>query len=100
MADAVQPTVDVSTIPDPDVRRVLRHIQQDYQTQLAHQRAEIDAILEVLLEKHLTSVGELKRHVMKGQQQQQQQGSRSGRLHDALWGNGTPPPGAAPGKHV
>jgi hypothetical protein len=100
MADAAHLTVDVSTIPDPDVRRALRQIQTDYQTQLTQQRAEIDAILEVLLEKHTTSLGELKRHVAKVQQQQQQ-GSRSGRLHDALWGGGAAAPaaGAAP-RHV
>lgn len=102
MADAIHSAVDVSTIMDPDVRRVLRKIQEEYMTQLSQQRAELDAILEVLLEKHVTSVGELRRQVMKIQQQQQQQGSRSGRLHDALWGSGgTPPtgPGAA-GRHA
>lgn len=76
--------VDVSLIQDPDVRRALRQIQEEYANQLAHQRAEIDAILEVLLEKHLTSVGELRRHVAKSQQAGT---GRAGRLHDALWGN-------------
>jgi hypothetical protein len=89
MSEAIHSSaVDVSAVADPEVRRALRAMQQEYQTALAHQRAEIDAILEVLLEKHVTSVGELRRHVARMQQQQQTHGSRAGRLHEALWGNG------------
>lgn len=87
MAESIhQSAVDVNAVADPDVRRVLRAMQQEYATALAHQRAEVDAILEVLLEKHITSVGELRRHVAKVQQQQAG-GSRAGRVHDALWGS-------------
>lgn len=103
MSEATHSSVDVSSVSDPDVRRVLRAMHQEYTTALAHQRAEIDAILEVLLEKHVTSVGELRRQVAKLQQQAAQAGqtgagvSRSGRLHDAIWGaGGTGTPGANP----
>jgi hypothetical protein len=96
MAESIHSAVDVSVVEDPDARRVLRAIQQEYGTALARQQAEIDAILEVLLEKHVTSVGELRRHVAR-HQQHQSGGGRAGRLHDALWGaagaapNPTPP---------
>lgn len=88
MSEMMQSAVDVNEVADPDVRRVLRAMQQEYQTALTRQRAELDAILEVLLEKHVTSVGELRRHVTKAQQQQAGT-SRSGRVHDAIWGAAT-----------
>ena len=86
MSEAIHSAVDVSVVQDPDARRVLRAIQQEYSTALTHQRAEIDAILDVLLEKHITSVGELRRHVTRQQQNPQPGGGRAGRLHEALWG--------------
>lgn len=85
MAEAIHSAVDVNAVADPEARRVLRAMQQEYLTALAHQRAEIDAILEVLLEQHVTSVGELRRHVAKAQQQQAG-ASRAGRVHEAIWG--------------
>jgi hypothetical protein len=91
MSDSFQSAVDIGTIADPDARRALRAMQQEYTAALSRQQAEIDAILEVLLEKHVTSVGELRRHVTR-LQQQQAHGSRAGRLHEALWG---PTPSAA-----
>lgn len=87
MSESFQSTVDVSTVADPDARRALRAMQQEYTAAFSRQQAEIDAILEVLLEKHVTSVGELRRHVTR-LQQQQAHGTRAGRLHEALWGNG------------
>ena len=82
MSDSFQSTVDIGVIADPDARRALRAIQQEYTAALSRQQAEIDAILEVLLEKHVTSVGELRRHVTR-LQQQQAHGSRAGRLHES-----------------
>ena len=87
-----RPALDRIAAAHPDVRRVLRAIQQEYKAALSRQQAEIDAILDVLMEKHVTSVGELRRHVMKhAQQQQQSGGGRAARLHEALWGGGTTP---------
>ena len=97
MAESNHPAVDVSLVEDPDVRRVLRAIQQEYKAALSRQQAEMDAILDVLMEKHVTSVGELRRHVMKhAQQQQQSGGGRAARLHEALWGGGTTPAANGP----
>jgi hypothetical protein len=96
MSEQTPLSVDVSAVDDPQARRVLRAIQQEYHTALTRQQVEIDAILEVLLEKHLTSVGELRRHVTKLQQQTTGVTGRAGRLHDTLW---TQTPGAQPAGH-
>jgi hypothetical protein len=86
MSDPTHLSVDVTAVDDPQARRVLRAIQHEYQTALTRQQVEIDVIFEVLLEKHLTSVGELRRHMTKLQQQQTGVTGRTGRLHDHLWG--------------
>ncbi len=99
MSEPAQLSVDVSGVDDPQARRVLRAMQQEYQAALHRQQVEIDVIFEVLLEKHLSSVGELRRHVAKLQQQQTGVTGRSGRLHDTLWGANpnTPPAHHQPG---
>ena len=79
-------SVDISQVQDAEARRVLRAIQKEHAAALSRQQAEIDAILDVLLEKHVTSIGELRRHVMKHAQQQGAGGGRAARLHEALWG--------------
>jgi hypothetical protein len=59
---------DVSGIPDPDVRRVLRAMHTEFAETLARQQMEIQALLEMMIEKHVGSMGEFKRHLMKLQQ--------------------------------
>ena len=74
------PAVDISTVPDPDVRRALRAIYQDLNATVQRQEIEIQALLEMLLEKHVGSIGEYKRHL----QRYQQGGGRSARIHDQV----------------
>jgi hypothetical protein len=81
-------------ISDPEVRRALRAVYDELSTQLARQQTQIDALLEVVLERHLTSVGEFRRQIMRLQQDRM----RSVRLHEAL-ASATAPgqvPAAAP----
>lgn len=79
--------LDLTHIDDPHVRRALRTLQQQMSETLARQQLEIDAIIEVLLEHHLTSLGEFKRQLLR----LQQDASRGQRLHNALAATQTPP---------
>ena len=54
-------TFDLSHIQDPDVRRALRVMNQQVTEALNRHQMEIEALVEVLLERHLTSIGEFKR---------------------------------------
>src|SRR4051794_28316582 len=82
------PNVDVSTITDPDVRRVFRMVVQQNQqltARMHQQQQEIEALLQMMLEKHVGSVSEFKRHMLKLQAGD----VRSERPHTMI-------PGAAP----
>jgi len=74
-------TVDFSSIPDPDVRRALRAMYQELSSTVQRQEIEIQAILEMMLEKHVGSIGEYKRHLNK---LQQPGAGRSARIHDQV----------------
>lgn len=58
----------IATVPDPDVRRALRAIYQDLHQTVHNQQIEIQALLEMMLEKHVGSIGEYKRHLTRLQQ--------------------------------
>lgn len=73
-------SVDLSNVSDPDVRRALRLMQQTYESRLVQQQTEIEALLEMLIEKHVGSIGEFKRHLMRIQQKD----ARGARLHDQI----------------
>jgi hypothetical protein len=88
------PNVDVSTISDPDIRRAFRMmVQQNQQltARMHQQQQEIEAMLQLLLEKHVGSVSEFKRHMLKLQAGD----ARSERLHSMITG-GALPTAAAP----
>jgi hypothetical protein len=93
------PNVDVSTITDPDVRRVFRLVVQQNQhltARMHQQQQEIEALLQMILEKHVGSVSEFKRHMLRLQAGD----ARSERLHGMITGgasNGTTA-GATPAK--
>ena len=74
--------LDLSSVSDPDVRRALRAIYQELQTTVQRQEVEIHAMLEMMLEKHVGSIGEYKRHLMR--LQQGGGGARSARIHDQV----------------
>ena len=58
----------IANVPDPDVRRALRALYQDLQQTIQHHQMEIQALLEMMLEKHVGSIGEYKRHLTRLQQ--------------------------------
>ena len=58
----------LSSIPDPDLRRAIRTVYHDLHSTIEKQQVEIQALLEVILEKHVTSIGEYKRHLARVQQ--------------------------------
>jgi hypothetical protein len=65
------PQVDVSLIDDPHVRRAVRavvQLSQGLELRVRQQQQEIEALLQMMVEKHLGSVGEFKRHLLKLQQ--------------------------------
>jgi hypothetical protein len=74
--------LDVSHIDDPNVRRALKSIHTQMTGMLHRQQLEIDAMLALMMEKHVASIGEFKRELVRLQQDQ----SRSQRLHAALTG--------------
>ena len=58
----------LSSVPDPDVRRALRAMYHDLHQTIEKHQFEIQALLEMMLEKHVGSVGEFKRHLTRLQQ--------------------------------
>jgi len=86
MPDTLHKEPDLSGIPDPDVRRVLRAMHAELTTTIARQEIEIQALLEMLLEKRVGSIGEYKRHLLR----LQQGGGRSARIQDQVASTLTP----------
>ena len=79
------PSVDVSTITDPDIRRVVRQVvqlNQQLSAQIRQQQNEIEALLQMMIEKHVGSIVEFKRHILK----LQQGGARTDRIHEQIAG--------------
>src|SRR5437762_14101190 len=75
-----QSTVDLSRIDDPETRRAIRAVHQQLTETISRQQMEIEALVEVLMEKHMTSIGEFRRHMMRVSQKD----ARGSRLHDQL----------------
>ena len=92
------PAVDVSTIADASTRRAVRavvNLNQQLQARIQHQQTEIEALLLMMIEKHIGSLGEFKRHILKLQSGE----ARSERIHSeiaAVTAAPPPPPAAAP----
>lgn len=59
---------EIGAVHDPDVRRALRAMYSELHTTIEHHQQEIQALLEMMLEKHVGSIGEYKRHLMRLQQ--------------------------------
>jgi len=87
--------LDLSRIDDPEVRRALRAINQQLSETMARHQMEIEALIEVLMEKHLTSIGEFKRHMLRLAQKD----ARGIRLHDQLMAPTTTPGAHKPVAH-
>ena len=88
---AGQSTLDLSRVDDPETRRAIRAIHQQMTETISRQQMEIEALVEVLIEKHMTSIGEFRRHMMKVGQKD----ARGMRLHDQLMA----PSGSHAGAH-
>jgi hypothetical protein len=92
MSEPTSPTagsgeIDLSSVSDPDVRRALRAIYKELNATVQRQEIEIQAMLEMMLEKRVGSIGEYKRHLTK----LQAGGARSSRIHDQVSSTLTPP---------
>ena len=88
------PAIDVSTITDTPTRRAVRGVLQLNQqlTETVHrQQLEIEALLHMMCEKHVGSVGEFKRHMLKLQGND----ARSERIHGQIAGMSAPHAAAA-----
>jgi hypothetical protein len=81
------PNVDVSTITDPDVRRAFRMVVQQNQqltARMHQQQQEIEALLQMMIEKHVGSLGEFKRLMLRLQAGD----ARGERIHSMMTGVG------------
>jgi hypothetical protein len=88
------PTIEVSLISDPDVRRAFRavvQINQQLSAQIHQQQQEIEAILQMMMDKHIATIPEFKRHMLRLQQGD----ARSERLHGQLAATATAHPAPA-----
>jgi hypothetical protein len=72
----------IGGVQDPDVRRAIRAVHQHYESALHKQQLQIEALLETLLEKHITSIGEFKRQMARFAQKD----ARGQRLHEQVAG--------------
>lgn len=92
--------LDLTYVADSDVRRALRSMHQNLMAAIAKQQLEIDAMLEMIMEKHMGTLGEFKRHLVR----LQQNGARGDRIHTAVESASHVPPAppprpVAPGMH-
>jgi hypothetical protein len=88
------PTIDVSTITDTPTRRAVRgvvQLNQQLTETVRQQQLEIEALLQMMCEKHVGSVGEFKRHMLKLQGND----ARSERIHGQIAGMAAPHQAAA-----
>ena len=81
-----QTALDLSRVDDPETRRALRAVHQQMTETINRQQMEIEALVEVLIEKHMTSIGEFRRHMMRVSQKD----ARGMRLHDQLMAPNAP----------
>src|SRR5438046_2324908 len=68
MAEHRQEPPDVARLQDPDVRRAVRLVYNEAMNAVAKHQVVMEALLEALLEKHVTSIGEFKRLIAKVEQ--------------------------------
>jgi hypothetical protein len=91
-----QSGLDLSRVDDPETRRALRAVHQQMTETITRQQMEIEALVEVLIEKHMTSIGEFRRHMMRVSQKD----ARGLRLHDQLMAPSPAPAHPAAAKPV
>ncbi|MGA2498464.1 MAG: hypothetical protein ABSH20_12020 [Tepidisphaeraceae bacterium] len=84
------PPLDLAHIDDPEVRRALRSLQADFAGKLSQMQVQIDAMVQMMVDKHLGSLGEFRREVAKLQQDH----GKLERIHGAMSGTPSPHPAA------
>jgi len=73
--------VDLTRIENAEVRRAVLQLIQQLQEIISQQQLQLDALLELMLDKNISSIGEYRRHL----QRIVERGSdRSGRLHGQI----------------
>lgn len=85
MADSTERSNDmkeISEIRDPEVRRALRAMQRDLVQTVQRHQVEIEALVQIMLEKRVMSMSEYKLHLSRLQQGQTSR--RDGRVHEEL----------------
>ena len=82
---------EIADVRDPDARRALRAIHQDLNESMQRHQLEIEALVQILLEKRVMSMSEYRLHLSRLQQGLSQRGER---IHEALSSVGRS--GAAP----
>lgn len=83
--------VDLTRIENAEVRRAVRQLVQQLQETIARQQVEIEALLELMLEKHIASLSEFRRQV---QRVSQHATERNERVHSQAVQTVTPQPPA------
>jgi uncharacterized coiled-coil protein SlyX len=82
--------VDVSRIESAETRRAIRMLLQQLEDVIAHQQTQIEALVELITEKHVASLSEFRRAV---QQITDRSNQRSERIHSQISAVlHTPPP--------
>jgi TolA-binding protein len=97
-ASSSTPQVDVTLIEDPNVRRAVRavvQLSQGMELRIRQQQQEIEALLQMMTEKHVGSVGEFKRHLLRLQQGDARGERIHGQIAAAATGAGTAPAAVA-----
>ncbi len=85
------PAVEFNRIDDPEVRRALRLLQTEFSGKLAQMQIQLDAMLQMMVDKHIGNLAEFRREVARLQQDH----GRLERLHGAMSG-GAPQTSAGP----
>lgn len=84
---------EIADIRDPDVRRALRAMYRELSGTIQRHQLEIEAMLQIILEKHVAHMSEYKLHLARLQQGQSQRGER---IHEQLSSVGRTPASPAP----
>ncbi len=82
------PQLDLARIDDPEVRRALRALQTEFAGKLTQMQVQVDAMVQLLVDKHIGTLGEFRREVAKLQQDH----GKLERLHGAMSGTPSPHP--------
>ncbi len=89
---------EIHEVRDPEVRRALRAMYHELAGSVQRHQIEIEAMLQLILEKHVASMSEYRLHLSRLQQGLSQRGER---IHEQLQANvralsGSPHPEPAP----